>query len=92
MIATLSAMPAAACQHPTASHSCQAARLCLPCRVDDVDYSAPQALRVAVAVICLGAGTAIAVLLGKGLQDATWSVSTGKTPTPQNEHPASTYA
>ena len=78
-MAMLYAMQTAACQHSTASHSCQAASLRLLCRVDDIEYSAPQALKVAVAVICLGSGTAIAVLLGKGLQDATWSVSTGET-------------
>ena len=79
---------------PAASHFClpllppTSASLCLLCRVDDIDYSAPQALKVAVAVICLASGTAIAVLLGKGLQDATWSVSTGKTSMLQVEDPA----
>ena len=46
-------------------------------RVDQVDYSAPSWVRGAAAGTCVGGGLAIAVLLGWGLGDPTWSISSG---------------
>jgi hypothetical protein len=56
---------------------CCVIRLCVSPRVDQVDYSAPSWVRGAAAGTCVGGGLAIAALLGWGLGDPTWSISSG---------------